>query len=287
MTGMLCCLGLMFKEVKNFLQFIEVKKTYSIRHLKVPSSINNLFYCLVDEKKIIIKLYNKIWLESNNCTKENIKKSIIYNNLCKKSGVNCSVPWFDDLVFFNENYWQVFDFIESKSKDFCFSEIYNLSYKMFFKEKNTFIAYKMLCLDHCHQKIFNKIDKLLSKWQNIDFNLNFEGIAHRDLRKNNLIYNKKTHVIDFDFSGPRSKIADDLAIALDFGLFVIPQQLLEKYTIKEMREALSSLIYEWRCWYNQLLFLSPLCKKSEFVLYKQLDYLEKITIKQLDNWFSD
>lgn len=283
---MSCCLDLMFKKVRDFLYSVDVKKIYSVSYLNVTSSINSLFCCCIDENKIVVKLYNKIWLESNFCIKENIKKSINYNKICKKLDVNCVDPWFDDLVFFDGNYWQVFDFIENKDKRFNFLDVYNLSYKMFFKEKNYFSSYKMLKLKYDQQKNSNKIDKLLSKWLNIDFNIPFEGIAHRDLRENNLIYNNTIYVIDFDFSGPRSKIVDDLAIALDFGLFNIPQQLLDKYTIKEMKEALSSLVYEWRCWYNQLFFLAPLCKKSEVVLYKQLYHLEKITIKQLDNWFS-
>lgn len=275
----------MFKTVKDFLHFINIKNIKYINIIDCKSSINCLFYCLVDDRQIVVKLYNKFWIEADSIVKENIKSSIKYNNFCSNLGVDCVTPWFDDLIFFANNYWQVFDFIKNENHEYSFLEIKSIANKMFTNNDFGFLEHRMLKLDNDQQCVCNKFDRLLATWIINDCNLDFDGVAHRDLRADNLIYNKKIYIIDFDFSGYRAKIVDDIAIALDLGLTEIPASLLDVYSMCSIKQALSVLIYEWRCWYNQLAFLSNKCHKSEMILYRQLNSLENFTIKQLENWF--
>ena len=89
------------------------------------------------------------------------------------------------------------------------------------------------------------------------------------------------------FSGPRSRATNWLAIALDLGYLQPPELLIKKYDLQYLKShALPALIYEWRCWYNQLAYLADSCDFAKLEWEKQ-QVLARAAVQQLHCWFGD
>ena len=217
----------------------------------------------------------------------NINYGAVYSRACLAAGVNCVIGYFLEPICLDNSHWQVFDYLAKDDFLFNYSAVIGIAEAMFDIEIGMqHMPYQWLELSKTEQSLCDHLDDLLLGFVGRDHIWHPEGLAHRDLSSSNLIcFEKNVSIIDFDFSGPRSRATNWLAIALDLGYLQPPELLIKKYDLQYLKShALPALIYEWRCWYNQLAYLADLCDLAKLEWEKQ-QVLAKAAVHQLHCWF--
>lgn len=232
---------------------------------------------------IIIKRYNRQWVESSDAVLSNIILGNKFAKFCQNQGVNAVAGLLDEPVFHGGYYWQIFNYIKGDMP--VYEDVLYLNKSLSMLESTSFIkSYKYIddfFLSPQNLMQVNRIDKLLKPWyKNSPIN-NADGFFHRDLRPENVIkQNKKLYLIDFDYSGPRNFLVDQLAQVLDFGCVNLPNNLLDTCSLFNFKEkVLPALLEEWRIWYKHLAYLSmydELTRQENIIKNRLLPQLSRL-----------